>query len=232
MISKLDGSAATVAIDLLGFGASPKPGWVKYSALTQARALRHTFRTTRIRRPVILVGHSLGSLVAIEFAKRYPKMVSSLILCSPPLYKFNPGRSLSAANERRLLEVYRAVQRQPRQFIKAAAAAQKIGLMNASFQVDDSNIKSYMGALEAAIINQTSLDDIVHLNVPATIIRGTLDPVLISRNISRLARENKYITVVKIVAGHEVVGPFATKVARIIRDTISRDYERPATRKT
>jgi pimeloyl-ACP methyl ester carboxylesterase len=96
----------------------------------------------------------------------------------------------------------------------------KYGLVNRAFNVTDENVASYMSALEAAIINQTSLDDIKTLHVPIRIIRGSLDPVLVSSRIKRLAKDQPNIAVLTILAGHEVRGRFAKKVVEEIVATL------------
>ena len=44
-----------------------------------------TFLQQHIRKPAVLVGHSLGALVAMRLAARHPKYVQSLVLLDPPL---------------------------------------------------------------------------------------------------------------------------------------------------
>jgi pimeloyl-ACP methyl ester carboxylesterase len=74
-----------IAPDLLGFGASPHPESA-YSADDQVDALARTLKGLGVHERMIVVGHSLGSLIAIRMAARYPDMVSSVICFSPPLY--------------------------------------------------------------------------------------------------------------------------------------------------
>lgn len=109
VINQLPQSINTASVDLLGFGRSAKPYWETYSAKLQARSLRTTIMRLRLPGPIIIVGHSLGSLVAIEFATRYPKLTKSLILCSPPIYrqddevpKVSPEKFLRAFYEKLL----------------------------------------------------------------------------------------------------------------------------------
>lgn len=75
-----------IAIDMLGFGNSPKPDWKSYNAHDQATSIAATLRHESITHLDIVIGHSMGSLAAVELAKKYPKLAQSLILCSPPIY--------------------------------------------------------------------------------------------------------------------------------------------------
>src|SRR5690606_13354373 len=72
-----------IVVDLIGFGDSPRPEWAMYSTKFQARSLRSTLLRKGILGKVTIVGHSMGSLVAIDMARRYPLSVKQLILCSP-----------------------------------------------------------------------------------------------------------------------------------------------------
>ncbi|WP_448571145.1 alpha/beta fold hydrolase [Trichothermofontia sp.] len=66
------------AIDLLGFGRSAKPNW-SYSGDLWRDQL-HDFITDVIRRPVILVGNSLGGYVSLCVAAQRPESACGLVL--------------------------------------------------------------------------------------------------------------------------------------------------------
>jgi hypothetical protein len=70
VVKGLPKDVAVIAVDLLGFGKSPSPEWAKYSAATQARSLIATLLRLNIRQRLIIVGHSMGALVAVETANR------------------------------------------------------------------------------------------------------------------------------------------------------------------
>lgn len=70
------------ALDLVGFGASQKPQ-APYNAFFWARQV-HDFWQTMIQQPVILVGNSIGSLIALTTAIEYPELLAGLVLISVP----------------------------------------------------------------------------------------------------------------------------------------------------
>jgi haloalkane dehalogenase len=70
------------ALDLLGFGASEKAA-ISYSVDLWVQQI-HSFWQTFIRRPMILVGNSIGSLIALSAAHQYPEMVQGLAMLSLP----------------------------------------------------------------------------------------------------------------------------------------------------
>jgi pimeloyl-ACP methyl ester carboxylesterase len=70
------------ALDLLGFGDSQKAATVFNTDLWSAQV--HDFWRLWIGRPVILVGHSLGALVALNSAVVYPNLAERLVMLTLP----------------------------------------------------------------------------------------------------------------------------------------------------
>lgn len=204
-----------IGIDLLGFGKSPKPTWAVYNAKNQARSVAVTLLRLRLTQQLILVGHSLGALVSVEVARRYPLAVQELVLCSPPFYA--PQRSerkgLPSPDDM-LRRLYGFAKRHPDQLLRWSPMAVKLGLANRAFSITEDTVASYVGALEASIINQNSLRTVAQLKRSITIFYGALDPVVVAKNITGLARDCPHITTRRLVAGHEVTGPYAKAVAR------------------
>lgn len=96
-IAPLARRASPVLVDLLGFGKSPKPR-IRYSVDRHLDSLEPVLRAEG--RPVI-VGHSLGAVLALALAVRRPRLVRGLILLSLPVFDaeqdtvlgFRKGRS-------------------------------------------------------------------------------------------------------------------------------------------
>lgn len=214
----LPGGTRVIAVDLLGFGKSPKPSWVRYDADVQARSLVATLLKLRLTQQVTVVGHSLGALVAVSAAKKYPLLVKSLVLCSPPLY--DSTRKVIPSYDNVLSDIYQAARRKPDRLVKFLSLAVKIGVANKALDVTDKNIDSYISALGSSIINQTTLQDIKRLKTPVRIVYGSLDPVVIGSHIDRLAKERKSITARKIIAGHEITGRYTKVLAEEISKII------------
>lgn len=221
VIARLPADIRVISIDLLGFGQSPKPHWAIYSVRLQARMFIATIVRLRITGPIILVGHSLGALVSVEIAKKYPLLVKSLILCSPPFYKPDSlARKLLPHTDTILKDIYKAIHKRPDQFVKISMLAVKYGLVNKSFSITDDDVHSYMGALEASIINQTSLHDAITLKKPMQIIHGALDPVVIGKNLKTLVKNNHRAKLSIIIASHEVTGLYVAAVVKAINKAV------------
>lgn len=72
--------------DLLGFGRSPKPD-VGYTVGDHLAALRLTLeRLDLTDQPIVLVGHSLGAVLALEYAAMLPAEVCGVIGLGLPYY--------------------------------------------------------------------------------------------------------------------------------------------------
>lgn len=75
-----------VAFDLLGFGESPKPLDIDYSADDHALVIENTLQDLGIDDPFLLVGYSLGGDIALRYASTYPHRLRRLFLLDAPFY--------------------------------------------------------------------------------------------------------------------------------------------------
>lgn len=212
-----------IVVDLLGFGDSPKPDWATYDAKTQAVSLAKTLLGVGLTQRIVLVGHSMGSLVAIEFTKRYPALVKGLVLCSPPLYNVDPrdDKKLFVERDEQLRRLYELALKYPQNIVRVSKLAKRYNLLNPDFDVDAMNIDNYVLALRANILHQTATHDIIAIKKPIRIIYGTLDPFVIGENIKRAAGASEYVSVEKFIGGHEVVGGYVKRVAGAIEAVIT-----------
>jgi pimeloyl-ACP methyl ester carboxylesterase len=213
VIDGLPDDIRVITVDLLGFGKSKKPAWAIYSAKTQARSVIATFIKLRLNGPVIVVGHSLGALVAVEIAKRYPLLVRSLILCSPPFYKASEEkRQILPSYDSLLRDFYVLTTRHPKEFVAISQLALKLGMVNSSYEVTPETTPIYMNALTASIVNQTSLDDAIKLRTPTRILFGRFDPVVVLANLRWIAKNNPNVSLKGVFAGHEMFGPYIAAI--------------------
>lgn len=218
VIEKLPPDVRIIGVDLLGFGKSPKPRWAVYDAKTQARSVGATLFSKRLVQQPILVGHSMGALVAIEVARRYRLIPKELVLCSPPFYA--PSSITDSKTWRTkddvLKNIYHIARRHPEQLEKLSPLAVRLGLANKELSITKENVEAYTAALEACIINQNSLHDAALLQLPITIFYGLFDPVVVKKHIVGLTKGSPFITTKRLNAGHEVMGSYATAVARFL----------------
>lgn len=205
IFNQFPNEARVITVDLLGFGKSPKPEWLEYNAKLQARSVMFTYKLHRLRYKAIVVGHSMGGIVAVEIAKHYPKVTKSLILCSPPFYKLESLKpDKQSRREKVLIDIYQTIHKHPERFAKVASMAIKYKLIDDSYRLEKETLPSYVNALQAAIVNQTALRDALQLQVPVDIIHGSFDPVVVRANLKYLARLSDTTTLTHVRAGHEI----------------------------
>jgi pimeloyl-ACP methyl ester carboxylesterase len=75
-----------ITVDLLGFGNAPKPRNASYDYEDHIAYIDSVITTLEITQPFVLVGHSMGALLAARYSNVFTSKVSALILLHPPLY--------------------------------------------------------------------------------------------------------------------------------------------------
>jgi len=210
-----------IGIDLLGFGKSPMPDWVVYDAKTQARSVGVTLLGLRMVQRPIIVGHSLGALVAVEVTKRYPLITQRLVLCSPPFYSPQAAEVKKIpSRDDALRTLYLTAKKYPERLEKLSPLAVKLGLANSALNITKDNVGSYFAALESSIINQTSLKDVERLRVPIDIMYGIFDPVVIKKHITTLAKTRSNVTAMRLNAAHDILGGYEKAVVKHLQELI------------
>lgn len=77
----LAGSRETYSIDLPGFGATPKPAY-QLSIADHARYILGAMEQLGVAE-IVLVGHSMGTQMALEAALQQPEQISNVVLMGP-----------------------------------------------------------------------------------------------------------------------------------------------------
>ncbi len=74
---------AAYALDLLGHGESGKPATRGYRMAWLFEHFARWVDSLRLEQPPVLVAHSLGGYLALEYARRVPQRVRALVLTNP-----------------------------------------------------------------------------------------------------------------------------------------------------
>lgn len=217
IVNKLPSDINIVLVDLLGHGQSPKPDWLSYNLSAQARSLHNTLSSVSpFKHPVILVGHSLGSLVAIEYAKKYHASVDSLVLVAPPIYKSSDNQTM----DKTLLKAYSALLDNTQLAKNAAKIVAKVATGGRAVE-SETDFVPLASSLRDSIIKQNSFNDIQQLDLPIDIIYGSFDPLVIGKNLREIAEPKPNVKVSKIVASHDVVGAMISRVLKTVAQQIN-----------
>ncbi len=82
----LSARGTVIAVDLPGFGDSPEPG--ADLGMVENAEIVAQFIAETVQRPVVLIGHSMGTQVSAEVATRWPTLVESLVLIAPTVNRY------------------------------------------------------------------------------------------------------------------------------------------------
>ncbi len=124
LAERISARATVCLYNRAAYGRS-EPGPFPRTASREAAELHALLQRSGLRPPFILVGHSLGGLNALVFARSNPEMVGGMVLLDPPPREFMAGRrfqELRAMAEGRTL-VFQRRAAQERDAGESAAAA-------------------------------------------------------------------------------------------------------------
>jgi pimeloyl-ACP methyl ester carboxylesterase len=218
VIPLIESRHRVIALDLLGFGGSPVPPDAEYTPAEHAAAVRRTLRSLRVHGSIVLVGHSMGALIAARFAAQYPRGVARLVLVSPPIYL--APQAVGNPVDRTAMDLYlRAYDflRQNKEFtIRAAAQLARLSPIKNLLDVSERNWRAFVLSLEKSIESQTTLSDLAEIVVPIEIVYGTLDPFLAPAGI-RIAAQLQGVTAHRVLGGDHVIRP---RMARVVATAI------------
>jgi pimeloyl-ACP methyl ester carboxylesterase len=207
-----------VAMDLLGFGESLASPTVAFTIEEHVRALRDAIASLRLREPYVLVGHSMGALIASRFAASHPRRLAALVLVSPPIYV--APTALGDRGHRRemltYLKGFESLRRNKWLTIREAKIAARLSGIRGSVEVNEANWLAFALSLEHVIEQQTSVSDIANAAVPIWIVYGTLDPLILPATL-RIVERMRHVTIEGIPgADHVIRRRMARAVARAI----------------
>ena len=215
VVDVLQKSHYCITIDLLGFGASPKPQWLEYTMSQHLRSLRYTMSNLGLPKQYILIGHSLGSFLATRIALKEKRHIARLILLSPPVYP--PLEQIKPRGARRLTgmlltsyEFLRSEKMTPRLFDRIS----RILPLPRNVLSNPETWTPSLRTLKHCIEEQTILEDASQLTMPTDVFYGTFDQVVIGSNV-RLLASNPSISLHKFIGDHFVTRAYAKVIKEV-----------------
>ncbi len=207
-----------ISIDLLGFGESPVPADARYDLEEHVSALARTIRSLKLKEQFVLVGHSMGSLIATRYAATHRRRVSKLVLVSPPVYISssaigNPRDRVATDLHMRAYEYLRS----NKEFtMRGAARLARISPIKNVIEVTERNWTPFVLSLENLIESQTTISDLANVTAPVEVIYGTLDPFLTPAGL-RIVERMRGVNVHKVEGNDHVI---RTRLARVVATAI------------
>lgn len=188
LAKRLEATHQVIRIDLLGHGRSPKPRTIPYTYGNQIQALHYTLDQLGVMAPFALVGHSMGSLIALRYAALYPERVSHLVLFNPPMFS-SPEEAyadIAATGLRyRILlfskaqhAAWRALKMLPRNPSKARHPVSLTDVLRV-------NRHARVGSLRNVVMQGNIFKEIEEITTPTLIVVGQKDRVIYLKNAMR-----------------------------------------------
>jgi pimeloyl-ACP methyl ester carboxylesterase/uncharacterized membrane protein HdeD (DUF308 family) len=223
-----------IAVDLLGFGESPKPTDIDYDANEHAQVLDQTLDSIGVDRPFLLVGYSLGGDIAIRYAAHHPRRVRRLFLLSAPFY-LPPEVFSSESFGKQYLQVivfqrlwkfisrskkrdnllYQIVDGRAEEFAKGFLRTDDV---STHWDIMSKNLRNCIG-------KATFIHDLPKLDMPVTFALGIRDPIVHPDQtpaLKQLMPEMDIRRIVGLSADHFLLVNIPdTVAAEIMRDEVT-----------
>lgn len=207
-----------VSIDLLGFGQSPAPDAATFTIEEHVDSLARTLDALDLREPFVLVGHSMGSLIATRYAATDSRKLSKLVLVSPPVY-VTPSAVADPLDRTTLglyLRAYEFLRLNKDFTIAAAAGLARLAPIKGLLDVSEANWRAFVESLKNLIETQTTVSDLAAVTVPVEVVYGALDPFLAPAGL-RIVEQLRGVTVHRVEAVDHVV---RKRLARVVATAI------------
>lgn len=219
-----------IAPDLMGFGDSPKPQWSKYTVRDHARMVAAFLKQSGVnKQPAIVVGHSMGCLVAVQLATAYPALVKRLVLYEPPILGELPDFPGHTKRSARYKALFEYVASHPQLAHVENRFLWRVARKLSGLHLSPEEWLPFEQSLRNTIINQQAYDQLKILTVPADIIYGRLDFVVIRQGVKKLFSQNKSVHLHLVTDMHGISKRSARYLAALVK---SRPGRRRRSRKT
>lgn len=200
-----------IALDLLGFGKSLQSNWLDYDYLDYNKALATAIKKLKITGPIVLVGHSMGSLIAADFAANfaYPGDIVRLILVSPPVLM---AEELAKFPDKAYTKSYSSLCKLAKDEPAMEVVANLIQRFS-SFSSKYIKTPAFGLSMENIILNHHNFTTFTKLKIPTLIIHGHFDPLVMRSNLKRVADKNpKYVRFVSVMGHHDISSGKRSKI--------------------
>ncbi len=195
-----------ISIDLLGFGASPTPEGGQYTLEEHVASLRVTIASLKLREPFILVGHSLGALLAARYAAQNPTRVSRLVLVSPPVYVASSeiGDPMVRTQVGLYMKAYEFLRANKEFTIANGARIAKLLQISTIFELSENNWDPFILSLKNCIESQTTVADIAAVTAPIDVVYGALDQ-FIAPGTLRIVEQMQHVTTHRVEVNDHLI---------------------------
>lgn len=222
---KLSGELSYVSVDLLGFGESPVPNRADYSVSTHAKAVWLSLDRVGITGKVIIVGHSMGCIIASHMATLRPKSVQELFLCSLPVYYGNElhKKNISFADKlitKLYFNMYGYLREDALFTSFLGSGITKLIGSKVGFSLRPRNFISFRRSLKNCIEFQDTSQELHQLDKPVHFYYGKYDVLALKKYIKQAAKQTPQSRMTSVKSGHVITDTFANIVASDINNSL------------
>lgn len=210
VIAHLEQTHRVIAIDLLGFGKSPKPRLTDYSLETHSQAVITTLKDIVLPDKITLVGHSMGGLIASRISALLPEMIADVVLFNMPIYTGAPQarETLHATSRLYRTMLYSPLGRVGLPLIKYTAASPFVRLAPKTLRpvIRSSSRSSHASrkkSLRHTIEQTNAIELLSSIPVRTRMVQGTYDRIIYRENLTRhTASIEKTTAITWVETGH------------------------------
>jgi pimeloyl-ACP methyl ester carboxylesterase len=205
-----------LAYDLLGFGKSPKPTDKKYDINDHANSLLASLDRKFKRKKFIIIGHSMGCLVASHIATHYPKLVERVILYEPPLFADSPELRSHARRKKLHYAFYKELLKRPNAVFRYSKIVAKLA-ENRALSVNKDSWFTFERSLKNTIMKQQAYTELKRICVPTDIIYGKYDFLVTRKQVTKALKSNPYITLHLVKEMHDITNRASRYIIKIMK---------------
>lgn len=195
------GEERLVAFDLLGAGKSYTSDELNYDFKEQLEALDNAVMKLDSG-PIVIVAHSMGTMIATRFAETHKRLVKGLVLVSPPVYRKEDIENPMFATA---MEGFREV----------------VGRRNPKLL----HAKAFNNEIKNIVSNPNNYDFLARVTVPTVLVYGELDKVIAPFNIPNLVKNNPNISAIKTAGAHGVTIDKYSKILATLKDFLGKEVK-------
>jgi len=225
------GSWHGLGLDLLGFGKSPTPIDIDYNLDDHTRAVAKAIRCKFGLRPVTIMAHSMGCLIAIELTKYKTIRIKRLVLYEPPLLTPTESQALNRKFSKgpSYQKLYNWIAGKPQMMIAYSRVLARFAMDTPPFMVDEDNWEPISKTLRNAIVRQgDTLKQLENINVRTDIAYGRFDFVVDSRTSRRRLAHNPKIHFHQVTDTHGITRVSSAQLVKILNQPDSTETTGPA----
>lgn len=211
-----------VALDLLGCGGSPQAPDSDYTPDEHCAYIHRTIRSLGIKKPYMLVGHSMGALLSVHYMTMWSSEVSRAVLVGMPLYikkSANKKFGWTSLQNNFYEQAYAFFRAHPKFTVDGAQFVRKLLRLDDGIDITAQNWRAFSQSLKNTIENQQTYEELQQIAAPITMIYGSRDEFAVKGNVKLVAKQRPNITT-KVVAGadHVVNKDMAKMIVEVLRD--------------